>query len=87
MSLNDAKKVTYEDYVEIEIICPYSDYGKINILLQQYDVIIDDSDFADEIKIKFAVREDISKELLDKIVDTFNGRIIPKCVGIRIDCK
>lgn len=87
MSLNVAKKVTYEDYVEIEIICPYSDYGKINILLQQYDVIIDDSDFADEIKIKFAVREDISKELLDKIVDTFNGRIIPKCVGIRIDCK
>lgn len=87
MSLNEAKKVTYEDYTEVEIICPYSDYGKINILLQQYDVILDSSDFADEIKISFAVREDASKELLDKIVDTFNGRITPKCTGTRIDCK
>ena len=87
MSLNEAKKVTYEDYCEIEIICSYSDYGKINILLQQYDVIIDSSDFADEIKIRFAVREDISKELTDKIVDTFNGRITPNCIGKRIDCK
>lgn len=87
MSLSAAKKVVYENYCEFEIKCSYSDYGKINILLQQFDVIIDSSDFSDEIVIKFAVREDCSNDLVDKIVDMFNGRICPKNLGIRIDCK
>ncbi len=87
MSLNQAKTVIYEDYTELEISCSYSDYGKLNIELQQADVIIDSSDFADEIKIKLAVKEEICSDFVNRLTDIFNGRIKPTVLGKRIDCK
>ena len=87
MSLNQAKTVVYEDYVVYELICGYSDYGKINIELGAIDAIIDSCDFSDEVKFVFAVKEDVAKNFYDRIVDLFYGRVIPKEIDRRIDYK
>ncbi len=87
MSLNNAKVVVYENYTVIKIVSSYSDYGKINIELQAIDAIIDSTDFADEVTITFAVREEIANKFIEKIIDTFNGRIKPIIIENRIDCK
>ena len=87
MSLNQAKTVVYEDYVVYELICGYSDYGKINIELGAIDAIIDFCDFSDEVKFVFAVKEDVAKNFYDRIVDLFYGKVIPKEIHRRIDYK
>ena len=87
MSLNQAKTVVYEDYVVYELICGYSDYGKINIELGAIDAIIVSCDFSDEVKFVFAVKEDVAKNFYDRIVDLFYGKVIPKEIDRRIDYK
>ena len=87
MSLNAANVVVYEDYTVMEIKCSYSDYGKISIELKEIDAIIDNTDFADDVSITFAIREEIADCFIKKIVDAFNGRINPKIIENRIDCK
>ncbi len=87
MSLNSAQAVVYEDYRVLEIECSYSDYGKLSTELTAKDVIIDSSDFAENVKINFAIREEIADDFISFIVDIFNGRISPKVLGNRIDFK
>lgn len=87
MSLNQAKTIVYEDYVVYELVCSYSDYGKMNVELGEIDAIIDSCDFSDEVKFTFAVKADVAQSFYDKIVDIFYGRVIPKEIDRRIDFK
>ena len=87
MSLNSAETVVYEDYRVLDIECSYPDYGKITIEISQIDAIVDSSDFSDNVKIRFAIKEDVAESFIATIIDNFNGRIIPKYVENRIDCK
>ena len=87
MSLNSAETVVYEDYRVLDIECSYSDYGKISTEISQADAIVDSSDFSDNVKIRFAIKEDVAESFIASIIDNFNGRIIPKHVENRIDCK
>ena len=43
--------------------------------------------FEEEVNIKFAIREEANERFLKSITDTFAGRIKPKLLGKRIDCK
>ena len=87
MSLNAAKTVIYEDYDVYEIKCSYSDYGKIATMLQQYEVILDSTNFFEDVQIALAIRNELSKKFEENLIDTFNGKILPIKVGERIDCK
>lgn len=87
MSLNAAKTVVYEEYAVIKVNSSYSDYGKLLTELQAIDAIIDNTEFADDVSITFAIRDEIADKFIEKIVDTFNGRIKPNTIEKRIDCK
>ena len=87
MSLNSAKTVIYEDYDVYEIKCSYSDYGKITTLLQQYDVIMDSTDFSEDVFITLAIRNELSKKFEENLIDTFNGKVVPNKISERIDYK
>ena len=87
MSLNAAKTVVYEEYAVIKVNSSYSDYGKLMTELQAIDAIIDNTEFADDVSITFAIRDEIADKFIEKIVDTFNGRIKPNTIEKRIDCK
>ncbi len=86
-SLNSADILVYEDYRVLKIECSYSDYGKLSTELATVDAIIDESDFSDNIKIVFAIKEEIADAFVSSITDIFNGRIVPKVIENRIDCK
>lgn len=87
MSLNSADVVVYEDYRVLKIECSYSDYGKLTTELSLANVIIDENEFSENIKIKFAIKEEIADAFVSNITDIFNGRIIPETIENRIDCK
>ncbi len=87
MSLEAGGVAVFELYSEITIRCPYSDYGRLNTELSSFDVIFDNTLFEEEVTIEFAVKEELTKSLMDKLTDVFCGRIIPKIKGNRIDTK
>lgn len=87
MALEAGGEAVFENYFEIEIKCPYSDYGKISTELSFFNVIVDDTQFEDEVTLKIAVKGDLYDALCKKLTDTFSGRIIPKITGNRIDSK
>lgn len=87
MSLNSAQTVVFEDYRVLKIECSYSDYGRLSTEISQIDAIVDSSDFSDTVCIKFAIKEEIADSFIATIIDIFNGRIVPKFIENRIDCK
>lgn len=87
MALDAGGISVFEKYIEYEISCPYSDYNKIQLLLSAYDVIIDNTDFGSDIKIKYAVAEDKDEKLKLNITESFAARLIPTHIGNRFDTK
>ena len=87
MSLNNAKTVVYEDFKIIETKCTYSEYGKLLIELQSDDVLLENTEFSDDVQISFSIRSDAFEKFNDKITDIFNGKVLLNVVGDKIDCK
>jgi putative IMPACT (imprinted ancient) family translation regulator len=87
MALDAGGISVFEKYIEYEISCPYSDYNKIQSLLSVYNVIIDNTDFGSDIKIKYAVTEDKDEKLKLNITESFAARLIPTHIGDRFDTK
>ena len=87
MALEAGGTALFEDYCVMKIKCPYSDYGRINTELLNVNAIIDNTSFEDEVILDFAVREEIYYDFLDKITDTFSGRIVPIFIEKRVDSK
>ena len=87
MALEAGGISVFEKYIEYEISCPYSDYNKIQLLLSAYDVIIDNTDFGSDIKIKYAVAEDKDEKLKLNITESFAARLILTHIGNRFDTK
>ena len=77
----------YEKYAELMLECSYSDYQKYNVLLPQYNAIIDDTDFTDKVCISFAVKVDKVADLKGKITEMSGGRDEPLEVGERFDFR
>lgn len=87
MALEAGGVTVYEEYTVMRLNCSYSDYGKTVTELASADAIIDSTDFADEVSIEFAVKEEIKDTFLERIKDVFAGRLIPTVLSNRIDCK
>lgn len=87
MALEAGGEAVFENYIEMCIKCSYSDYGKVSTELANFDVIIDNTLFEDEVTLEFAVREDVSSVFLERINEAFCARVIPKIKGQRIDTK
>lgn len=87
MALEEGGITVYENYSVFEIKCPYSDYGKLSTELTLYDAIIDNTEFADEVTLKFAIKNDIASKFTENITDIFAGRLNLISKGTRIDSK
>ncbi|MBO5440671.1 MAG: YigZ family protein [Clostridia bacterium] len=87
MALDAGGTKVYEEYSVYNLKISYSDYGKINTELSNVDAIIDNTEFADDVSIDFAIRADISESFEKRIIDLFAGRVVPCFKGIRIDTK
>jgi uncharacterized YigZ family protein len=87
MALENGGKKVFEEYCEYSLRISYSDYGKFTIELNTFDAIIDNTEFADEIEITFAIKSDYKDKFESRITDIFNGRIPVFCKKYRIDTK
>lgn len=87
IALEAAGIVTYELYGEYSLSCSYSEYDKILSELEKFDVIVDSTDFAEGVSVRFAVKKGRSNDLLEKMSELFSGRAACELAGERYDHK
>lgn len=85
LAIENAGIARYESYTEIVISCTYSDYQKVNFELNSIGAKIDYTDYADDVKIGFAVKKNYTDMICKRIVELSSGRIRPVLRGERYD--
>lgn len=87
IALDAAHIITYELYSELLAECSYSDYQKLSVELEQFDAIVDDSEFTDKVTVCFAVRKPLAERLITRFSELTGGRCTPEITGERFDYK
>ena len=87
MALEKGGIAIYEEYDVIECECSYSDYQKLQPILEHQNVKLDTTEFLENITLKFSIPCEESLTLSKKIQDTFAGRIKLNFVEKRLDCR
>lgn len=79
--------ITYQPYTEYELRCGYSEYGKYQVVLAAAGALIDSTDFAADVCIRYAVRATEGESLRAKIIELGYGKDLPQEVGSRFDYR
>ena len=87
LALEEAQIITYERYDEVSLTCSYSDYQKLSAELPKFGAIVDGTDFADDVVLKFALKQGQTAELFERIREMSAGKIIPDVTGTRFDYR
>ena len=87
MALDKGGFKIFENYNSFNVNLSYSDYGKFTTELQNFDAIIDDTVFADDVCVTFAIKEDITDNFKKRISDIFYGKVALNFIEVRIDTK
>lgn len=87
MALEAAGSVIYEPYKVMECNCSYSDYQKLIPILNFYEIIIDKTDFSEDVTLKCAISEEKYNSFDLKIKEVFSTRIKIKVIETRLDYK
>lgn len=85
MALDAAGIVTYESYTEISLTCSYADHQKLTAELPRFRAILDDTVYADNVTLKFAVKDTVTDSILARIREMSGGKLTPTILGHRFD--
>ena len=85
LAVEAAGVVTYENFTEFTVDTNYSDYQKILNELPKYGVIIDATDYSDNVSLKLAVKETVAKTLFARISEMTADRAKVNVTGTRLD--
>lgn len=87
MALDAAEIATFEPYNEFSLTCSYPEYQKISAELPHFGAIVDDTQFADNVTVSFAVKKEKSEDVITRTREMTAGRVIPKITGERFDSE
>ena len=87
IAIEGAEVVTYEPYCEYELVCGYSEYQKYSNILTLERAVIDSTDFAADVTVRFAIKRTLAESLLKRISEASYGKDVPVLLGERFDCR
>lgn len=76
MALESAEIVCMEIADSVEIKLDYSYYGTVSSTVCEYDGIIRDTQYADNVIIRADIKSEFTDRLIDKLTDRCNGKIM-----------
>ena len=85
LAVEAAGVVTYENFTEFTVDTNYSDYQKILNELPKYGVIVDTTDYSDNVSLKLAVKETVANTLFARISEMTADRAKVNVTGTRLD--
>lgn len=74
-ALRDANIITYDVYVEYDIISNYSDYQRLASVFGEYEFRQEDAIYSDNIEIIGRVRKNSEEQFVAKLVEATSGRV------------
>ena len=78
-----AEIVTYLQYIECTVCCSYSEYQKIVPLAESFEAKTDDTEFAEDVTLRLALKSDLYDAFCEKLKETYGGRLEAKKTGER----
>ncbi len=87
LALEAAHVITYERYTELELNCSYSDYQRYLAELPRFGAVVDDTQFADRVTLRFAVKDCVTEGLFRFIQELSGGRDQASVLGYRFDYR
>lgn len=87
IAIEGAGIVTYEPYSVYELRCGYSEYQRYSSILANTAAVIDNTEFAADVCVKFAIKRKSADELLKRISEAGYGRDLPVPCGERFDFR
>ncbi len=85
LAVEAAGVVTYENFTEFTVDTNYSDYQRILNELPKYGVIIDATDYSDNVSLRLAVKETVANSLFSRISEMTADRAKVSVTGTRLD--
>ncbi|MBO5305881.1 MAG: YigZ family protein [Clostridia bacterium] len=85
MALDAAEIVAYESYTELALTCSYADHQRLTAELPRFGAILDDTVYADNVTLKFAVKDAVADPILARIREMSGGKLTPTILGHRFD--
>lgn len=87
LALDAAEVATFEKYAVMRLVCPYTDYGKYLTELQKMCAVMDETEFAENVFLNFAVKETELAKLEKMITEVSFGKLASEKVGERFDYR
>lgn len=81
IAVESSNIITMALCTDIEIPCDYNFYGKLSSFLSFEPVKLIDTQFADNVTVLIRVKAEYEKEIVKKIVELSNGRVVCSCIG------
>ncbi len=85
LAVDEARIVTYEQYTEFKMSVSYSDYQKLQYDFPSFGIIVDNSEFADSVRLSLAIKETRFEEYAKRLSEMTQGRLEPTKTGTRFD--
>jgi len=73
----------FENYIEFNVICGYSDYDKFTKFINAEKIILDSTDFGENITVSLAVKHDRFEKINGDIINLTNGKAVITKKGSR----
>ena len=92
LALDAAGIVAYESYTEISLTCENGYVAldadkKLSAELPRFGAILDDTVYADNVTLNFAVKDEVTDSILGRIREMSGGKLSPTILGHRFDCQ
>ena len=76
---------TYESFAEFDVACTYADYEKLLKFIKSEKVILDDTQFEENVTLSLATRHDNYERIAAEIIDLTNAKAVISKRGDRFD--
>ena len=81
IGVDSAKIITMAHCVDLAVECDYTFYGKLADFLSREDTVILDTEYTDNVKVIFRIKNENKSNIDTKITDLSNGRVVTTVIS------
>jgi uncharacterized YigZ family protein len=87
LGIDGAEIITLVPWSVCRINCDYSFYGKIETLVRDFDGVMNETDFAEDVTLNFRIEQGAEHPFNKKLQDISNGKLTLEIIGEIIAAK
>ena len=81
IGIDAAEIITLSKWTVCEIQCEYTFYGKLETFIRDFGGVIEDSDFGENVTLKFRIKKGLEENFDKKLQDLSNGKVSFSQIG------